>query len=55
MASIRALLAQLVFKEFSVEDVRDVSAHFRRFRVSGESLRGTLGKYFAPQVTRFRS
>jgi len=39
MASIRALLAQLVFKEFSVEDVADVSAHFRRFKISGESLR----------------
>src|SRR4051794_14797985 len=39
MASIRALLAQLVFKEFSIADVSDVSAHFRRFRIAGESLR----------------
>jgi NADPH-dependent ferric siderophore reductase len=45
VASIRALfrdtLAQLVFKELSVDDVRDVAPHFRRFRVSGESLRAS--------------
>jgi NADPH-dependent ferric siderophore reductase len=45
VASIQALfrdtLAQLVFKEFSVDEVRDVSAHFRRFRVSSESLRSS--------------
>jgi NADPH-dependent ferric siderophore reductase len=43
MASLKSLLrntlGQLVFKELSVEAVRDVSAHFRRLRVSGESLR----------------
>jgi NADPH-dependent ferric siderophore reductase len=47
MPSIRALfqdrLAQLVFKEFSVEAVADVSTHFRRFRVSSESLRNNPG------------
>lgn len=40
MASIQALVAQLVFKEFSIDEARDLSPHFRRFRVTGESLRG---------------
>jgi NADPH-dependent ferric siderophore reductase len=43
MASLKAILrdslAQLVFKEFSIDDIRDVSPHFRRLRVSGQSLR----------------
>jgi NADPH-dependent ferric siderophore reductase len=45
MPSIRARIqdtfAQLVFKEFAIDEALDVSAHFRRFRVSGESLRAT--------------
>jgi NADPH-dependent ferric siderophore reductase len=36
---LRNTLGQLVFKELSVDSVRDVSPHFRRVRVSGESLR----------------
>lgn len=43
MASIRALLneklASWVFDEFSIEQIRDVSAQFRRFRAAGPSLR----------------
>jgi len=43
MASLKSLLrntlGQLVFKELAVDSVRDVSPHFRRIRVSGESLR----------------
>jgi len=43
MASIRSLLqdtlGQLIFREFAVESVQDISAHFRRFRVRGESVR----------------
>jgi NADPH-dependent ferric siderophore reductase len=45
MASIKSFLrdtvGQLVFKELALDAVRDVSPHFRRLRVSGESLRGT--------------
>jgi ferric-chelate reductase (NADPH) len=43
MASLKSLIrdtvGQLVFKELAIEDVRDVSPHFRRLRVSGQSLR----------------
>lgn len=38
-AKLREGLAQLVFKELTIDHVRDVSPHFRRLRVSGPSLR----------------
>ncbi|MET0387760.1 MAG: siderophore-interacting protein, partial [Polyangiales bacterium] len=43
MASIRSLLqdkvAKLVCKSFTFEEVRDVSPHFRRLRISSDALR----------------
>jgi NADPH-dependent ferric siderophore reductase len=38
-ARLRDTIAQLVFKECALDEVQDLSPRFRRFRISGESLR----------------